>query len=286
LSVVISFSHRVIAEITLFAIYFVIEGRWYGGLNDHTYSAIAVNTFSSFLIYWALVGTFVAVDYYRQFQTQQLEMVRIENELNNAQLQALRMQLQPHFLFNTLHTISSLMDENVEQAQKMISQIGYLLRGLLDQDHRATISLKDEMRYIRSYLDIEQTRFRDRLSVRYEITEETLAAQVPNLILQPLVENAVKHGFSRRSDSGTIRVSSKRDNGKLHLIVEDDGRGVGDADAIVAKSGIGLENVRKRLHQMYEGEAELRLDSPNRGGFLATISMPFEVKIESGATGS
>lgn len=286
LSIVIAFCHRVFASLLLYTVYFVIEGRWYGALNNHTYEAIFVNTFSSFLIYWILVGVFLAVDYYRRARQQQLDMVRMENELNNAQLRALRMQLHPHFLFNTLHTISSLMDENVEQAQSMVSKIGYLLRNVLDQEQHATISLSDEMRYVESYLDIEQTRFRDRLEIQYDIADDTLAAQVPNLVLQPLVENAIKHGFSRRIERGCISVRSRRDNGKLELIVQDDGRGVHDISSVMTGSRIGLQNVLKRLQQMYGRDAELQLDSPNQRGFIARISIPFETRAEHEDTAS
>lgn len=278
LSVIVSFLHRVFAELSLFSAYFVVEGHWYGALNEHTYSSIFVNIFSSFLIYWILVGVFLALDYYREYQHQQIELVRMENELNNAQLQALKMQLHPHFLFNTLHTISSLMDENIDQAQTMMSQLGYLLRSVLDQEQQMTISLKEEMRYIRSYLDIEQTRFRDRLKITYDVPDDTLAAQVPTLILQPLVENAIQHGFSRRTDSGTIRVSSKRNDGRLELRVQDDGRGVPDVGAVLTRSGIGLQNVGQRLQQMYQQRAELSFESPNQRGFIARISIPLETR--------
>jgi len=277
LSVIISLFHRVSAALLLYSVYFAIEGHWYGQFDAHTYSSIFVNVFTSFLIYWVLVGSFVAVESYQELQRQRIDMVRMENDLNNAELQALRMQLQPHFLFNTLHTISSLMDESVERAQTMISQMGFLLRGLLEQDHRVMITLEDEMKYIRSYLDIEQTRFRDRLSVRYDIADDTLGALVPSLILQPLVENAIKHGFSRRTDSGTIRVSSQRRDGNLELVVEDNGHGVGDVRTILASSGIGLRNVRKRLQQKYRERGVLRCDSVDRTGFVAAIMIPLEI---------
>ncbi len=278
LSVVLAFAHRVLSSLMLFCVYFVKEGRWIGGVNDHTLGSIFINVFSSFIIYWIFVGVFLAADYYRRFQQKQLELVRMENELNNAQLRALKMQLHPHFLFNTLHTIASLMDENVERAQKMVSQIGYLLRSILEQDQKHTISLKDELKYIRSYLDIEQTRFRDRLQVEYDIPNDTLKARVPNLILQPLVENAIKHGFSKRTDCGKIKVTSRRSNGRLELVVGDDGHGVKDPGQVLDHGGIGLKNVQKRLAQLYPDNFEFRFDSQGKTGFVATIVMPYEAE--------
>lgn len=276
LSILIAFAHRVISTLLLYSVFFLIEGAWYGKLNSHTYSSVFANILGSVIIYWVLVGVFLAYDYYQKLREKQLELVRMENELNNAQLRALKMQLHPHFLFNTLHTISSLMDESKEGAQKMLSQIGFLLRSLLDQEQKQKITLKEEMKYIRSYLDIEQTRFRDRLKIEYAIEEQTLQAQVPNLILQPLVENAIKHGFSKRTDCGTIKISGRRVENQLELVVEDDGRGTADANSALANGGIGLKNVRERLAQMYKDDAALELTSLQGSGFSARILIPFE----------
>ncbi len=275
-SILVAFIHRVIATLLLFSVFLVVNGEWYGAWNNHTYSSIFVNILGSLLIFWILVGVFLAYDYYQKFREKQLELIRMENELNNAQLRALKMQLHPHFLFNTLHTISSLIDESTEDAQKMLSQIGFLLRSLLDQDQKQKISLKEEMKYIQSYLDIEQTRFRDRLKIEYDIEKETLQTQVPNLILQPLVENAIKHGFSKRTDCGKIKISGKRFNGQLELIVEDDGRGTRDTKLAFKNGGIGLKNVKNRLAQMYKENYKLELTSNRENGFTARILIPFE----------
>jgi len=275
-SIGIAFLHRILSSLTLFSIFWIIDGKWFGGFDNHTYSSIMVNVFSSFLIYWVFVGLFVAVDYYRSLREKQLELVRMENDLNNAQLSALKMQLHPHFLFNTLHAIASMMDENVERAQKMVAQLGSLLRNILDHEQTQKVRLKEEIKFIRNYLDIEQTRFQDRLKVEYNLSANTLSANIPNLILQPLVENAIKHGFSKRTDSGTIKVSSRRKNGDLEIVIEDDGKGVRDTAKLFENDGIGLKNVQKRLNQMYKENYTFELDSPNKRGFVAKIRLPFE----------
>lgn len=244
-------------------------------LLSHVIPNYPAGVVGRFVEYIIIIGGFIAIDYYRKFRDKQLELITVEKELSNAQLNALKMQLHPHFLFNTLHTISSLMERNIEGAQKVVSQLGHLLRSILEQDKKHSIPLSEELKYIRSYLDIEQVRFNDRLQIKYDISKDTLDALVPNLILQPLVENAVKHGFSKRTDCGVIKVTSRRLNGSLEIIIEDDGRGVSDPAVILSKPGIGIQNVKDRLKQMYADDFEFEITSPNQQGFIVRMDIPF-----------
>ena len=145
----------------------------------------------------------------------------------------------------------------------------------MEQDQKHSIPLSEEIKYISSYLDIEQVRFNDRLQIEYDVSKETLDAMVPNLILQPLVENAVKHGFSKRTDCGVIKVSSRRLNGFLEIVIEDDGKGVPNPAAVLANPGIGIQNVKDRLKQMYRDEFQFEIKSPNHHGFIARLEIPF-----------
>lgn len=227
-----------------------------------------------FLEYWIILGILLAIDINKKYRFQQTKLLQIEHALSEAQLNALKMQLQPHFLFNTLNTISSLMESSIPDAQKVVSRLGQLLRSMLEQDHKHLITLEKEMRYIRAYLDIEQIRFNDRLKVQYELEAEALRVLVPNLILQPLVENAIKHGFAKSTASGLIRVIGRVEKERLIMIVQDDGKGQQNPEEILKNPGIGLSNILNRLSQLYKDNYEFKLDSPPPGGFIAYISIP------------
>jgi two-component system, LytTR family, sensor kinase len=181
---------------------------------------------STLFTYWAILGVIYAFDYYRKYREHELKASQLKTQLAQAQLQALKMQLHPHFLFNTLHAISSLMRKDVEAADSMISRLSDLLRLTLENTGVQEVTLRQELEFLERYLEIEQTRFRDRLQVRMEIEPETFDAQVPNLILQPLVENAIRHGIAPRSAPGMIEICAARDRETLHLLVRDNGPGL------------------------------------------------------------
>ena len=270
---VVALAHRVLTAISVAGVYYIFMGEVINPFGGHSMQSILLNWFSSLLEFGIIVGIFIAIGYYRKFRDKQ-------NELNNAQLNALRMQLHPHFLFNTLHTISSLMGKN-DEGQRVISRLGHLLRSMLEQNQKHTITLENELEYIRSYLDIEEVRFHDRLKVEYEIDQDSRQAMVPNLILQPLVENAIKHGFSKKADAGRIRISSKIDANQLELRVEDDGNGTGQSEessARVIGQGIGISNVRERLKKMYGEHFKLDLFSPNGHGFVSQVRLPLRMQ--------
>lgn len=224
------------------------------------------------LTYFAILGLVYALEYYRRYVTGTVHASRLEAELARAQLQALRTQLQPHFLFNTLHAISSLMDEDIRAARRMIARLADLLRSTLDTTDQPEITLLRELETLELYLDIERERFSDRLRVELEVHPDTLEARVPNLVLQPLVENAIRHGIAPLQRGGRITVSAAREAGRLVLGVEDDGAGSRDSQP---QEGVGLRNTRARLARLYPAEHEIVIDRPSEGGFRIRIVIPF-----------
>jgi two-component system, LytTR family, sensor kinase len=187
------------------------------------------------------------------------------------------MQLHPHFLFNTLHSISSLLSRDTEAARRMIARLGDFLRLTLENSGAQEVLLRDELDFLRCYLDIEGIRFYDRLTVRMEIEPQTLGSRVPNLILQPIVENAIRHGIAARSTQGVIEIRARRVGERLSLEVKDNGPGlpleVGSSR--IGRGGIGLANTQNRLRQLYGGDSSFELSNDARGGLLVTLEIPF-----------
>ena len=182
------------------------------------------------------------------------------------------MQLQPHFLFNTLHAISALMYRDPEGADRMIARLSDFLRLTLDSTGVQRVTLKREMEYLDKYLEIEQVRFGERLKVHHDIAPDTLDLLVPNLVLQPLVENSVRHGIAPRASGGRIDIDARREGETLFISVSDDGAGSSGA----IQEGVGLTNTRARLAQMYGGAARLDLTPANGSGFSSRLSIPCE----------
>ena len=273
ISVLISFLQILSSNALLTGLFVIIEEMKFDLLSGHTLSSILSGTFSGFIIYWVIAFIFFSINYYKRFHEQKVKLVKMENDLNNAELSALKMQLNPHFLFNTLHSISSLMGKN-DRGQKVLSRLGLLLRSMLEQNQKHTVSLEEEINYIQSYLYIEEIRFQDRLEVTYDIPKETEDVLVPNLILQPLVENAIKHGFSKQIEGGHINISSKVDSDMLKLTVEDDGKGSENPNQVLENPGIGLKNIYERLQHMYKDNFRLIIESDN--GFKVDIHIPIQ----------
>ncbi|MCB0634754.1 MAG: histidine kinase [Saprospiraceae bacterium] len=228
------------------------------------------------LEYGVIYAILTGVQMQKKFRSKELELAQVESQLSNARLSALRLQLQPHFLFNTLNTISSLMEINVNSAQKVVSRLGGLLRYVLDREERNCIPLREELEFVRNYLDIEQTRFHDRLTINYEIDPAASDIWVPHLILQPLVENAIKHGFSRRSGDGRIDVIARLAGENVELLIRDDGEGSDQSETELLQGGIGLSNVKKRLELLYGGEADLKIETHPGKGFSVSIVIPMQ----------
>lgn len=221
----------------------------------------------------SLVGVGYALEYFRRFREREISGSRLEAQLAQARLQILTMQLQPHFLFNTLHAISGLVHRDADAAERMIANLSEMLRVSLSRQQRDEVELREEMELLAPYLDIERMRLGERLSVQVEVEPGAEGALVPHLILQPLVENAIRHGIAPQRLPGTVRISSRRDGDRLEIVVRDDGRGLrGGAEA---GGGLGLENTRRRLEHLYGEAGRLRLEEVPDGGVRVEITLPF-----------
>lgn len=227
------------------------------------------------LIYFAIVAVLHAVAFYEKYSERGLKASRLETQLALAQLQVLKMQLHPHFLFNTLNAISALMHRDVEAADCMIAQLSDLLRLSLDKDDRHQVPLKRELEFLNRYLDIERIRFRDRLSVEMDVDPECLESQVPKLMLQPLVENSIRYGVAMRSAAGKVAVRARRKGNRLLLEVCDDGPGL-PANGKSLREGVGLANTRARLEQLYGLDHRFELRNGRAGGLQVYMEIPFE----------
>lgn len=238
--------------------------------SDIIFLKITGGWINSLIIYWIILGIYSALHYADRFREQKLFATQLETQLALAQLNALKMQLQPHFLFNTLHAIASLMEEDVKAAQRMIARLSELLRLTLDHVGEQEVPLSKEIEFLKSYLEIEEIRFHDRLRVKYKLSADIMNARVPALILQPLVENAIRHGIAPRSTGGTIVISADQDDGNLKLEVRDDGKG-----ASAVKHGVGFSNTQKRLEQLYGSRQTFSWQNLPEGGFSVSLSMPY-----------
>jgi len=233
------------------------------------------------MTYWAVIALSHALDYHRESQERAVTAAQLETRLAEAQLQALQRQLHPHFLFNTLHTISALMHRNIEAADAMLARLSDLLRLTLDQVGTQVVTLKEELDFVEKYLEIERTRFGDRLQVRIDAEPGTLDASVPNFILQPLVENALRHGVGPKLGGGSVEVTTQRIGDRLRLVVRDDGRGVPPEKLNAFNTGVGLGNTRSRLEHLYGSTHRFEFEAPPAGGLAVTIEVPFVVESEA-----
>ena len=219
-----------------------------------------------------------ALFYYRRFRAGELEQASLRTQLAQAQLKALKMQLHPHFLFNTLHSISSLILEDPAKANSMIARLGDFLRLTLEQSDEQLVTLKEETEFVRCYLEIEQVRFGDRLTVKLAVDPATLSAQVPHLILQPIVENAIQHAIAPRAAPGQIKIEATRLDSRLRLEVKDSGPGLAATADSPQGHGVGLSNVRARLAQIYDGDFDFSMSNGPEGGLTVRLELPFQVE--------
>lgn len=226
---------------------------------------------SNFLVYLGAAGAFLALDARESAQRHQLLAARLQAQLGQAQLQALRMQLNPHFLFNTLNAVASLIHSDPEAADRMLARLSGFLRLTLDLPPEPEHSLRQELAFARSYLAIEQVRFRDRLRIQEAVDETLLDAKVPVLLLQPLVENALRHGVSGREGGGLILLRAGREEGRLCLEVLDDGPGGASARM---GAGIGTANTLARLQQLFGTDQRFLLGDAEEGGTRARVEIP------------
>jgi sensor histidine kinase YesM len=239
-------------------------------------------------LYWAIVGIQHAFSIYRRSQERETEAAQLElraseldKQLVQAKLGALRMQLHPHFLFNTLNTIVVLVRQaKTQDADQMLTNLSELLRRTLEEWENQEVPLRTEVEFLRLYLDIERVRFQDRLSIDVALEPETLGALVPCFLLQPLVENAVRHGVARSSAVGKVTLRSRRIGSTLEFQVCDDGPGLA-APSDVPGHGVGLSNTRARLQQLYGRQQCLELESSESGGTVATLRIPYRDEAET-----
>ena len=232
---------------------------------------------SDLLIYCGVIGICYALDYYRKYREREFLASRLEMQLAQAQLESLRMQLHPHFLFNTLNGIVGLVRDNKNQAAiGMLVGLSDLLRHTLDHSSKHEVELKQEINFIKLYLSIQQMRFSDRLRIQYDIHPGTMHALVPNLILQPLTENALRHGISTSADSGVVGITAALEDGHLRLTVYDDGAGLPDDWQMKSSAGIGLANTAARLQQLYDDDHQFDIRNRPAGGVEVTILLPFK----------
>jgi two-component sensor histidine kinase len=225
--------------------------------------------------YWVILGVSQTLEYYRRYRQRELQTSQLEARLAQTQLQVLKMQLHPHFLFNTLNAISALIHQDVEVADRMIARLGELLRSTLENADRQEVPLKQELDFIQPYVEIEKARLGPRLTVEMEVDPAAMDARVPNLILQPLVENAIRHGIAPRPEPGRIAIRARRERNVLHLVVHDDGPGLAQRDGAPVKEGIGLANTRARLQQLYGADHSFQLSNGAGRGLMVVITIPF-----------
>ena len=254
-------------------------GTWSALLDPRLFSSALHGMYLwSWLIYWLIIGAWQAYQYYERYLSSELHMERLERRFSEARLNALRTQLDPHFLFNALNTISSQVERDPKLARAMIEHLGLLLRLSLDSKDRQEVSLADEIAFLDHYLAIQKIRFGDHLNVDIRITPEVERAAVPSLVVQPLVENAIRHGISRRSSGGTVTVSAVRLANRLEIRVLDDGVGLPAGWTLENSSGVGLSVTRERIAALHpDGASHFAIHRRAGGGTEAVIVLPLRL---------
>jgi LytS/YehU family sensor histidine kinase len=241
-----------------------------------TFQYVFWNLDRQFSIYWLLILMSHALSYYNSYRKGQLQAAQLKTELVQSQLEALKMQVHPHFLFNTLHSISALLNKDIEAARSMITRLGDFLRLTLENAGAQEVTLQEEMEFLNGYLEIQRIRFQDRLTTFVQVDPRALDVCVPNLILQPIVENAMRHAIAINSNSGRIEITAAPSNGVLRIQVKDNGPGLPSDHTLVShlKQGVGLANTRARLERMYGAAYRLELANDPAGGVVVTLEIP------------
>ena len=281
-----------VAQYALLVQFFVMSGRiaTTSPLNAPGVSGVSLLDESAKVLLLALAGAVatyatawherLAISYFRQARDRE----QLEARLARAQLQTLKLQLQPHFLFNTLNTITALIGVDPRVAERMVSGLSELLRLSLRNAGEQEVPLSRELELLEHYVEIQQIRFRDRLTVTLEVDPDTMQALVPNFILQPLVENAIRHGIGPRAAPGHVDVQAYRENGSLHLRVADNGVGARTRRSEPSGEGIGLGNTKARLQHLYGSDHAFSAQGGTHGGFVVDIVIPFRPRAETAGT--
>jgi len=260
-----------------YAIIYVLEKTWPETVLIYpawVYYTTKVHLY--FLVYWLILGVCGAYDYATRLQQTQLTASQLQTQLAQAQVQALQMQIHPHFLFNTHHSIVSLMlNKDTAGAIKMLTRLSDLLRVTLKKSDQATSSLGEELQILDLYLGIQRERYRERLQVAIDVRPETLEAEVPCLLLQPIVENALQHGIDPQSSGGRLSIAAARRDDELVLVVRDNGPGLPDGFDLESQAGLGLRNTRARLERHYGDRQRLTIGPATGGGTELRLEFPF-----------
>ncbi|MEM7584539.1 MAG: histidine kinase [Acidobacteriota bacterium] len=252
-------------------------------VDRYSFLASLVRSLASwFHVDLLLYGSGLALGYglsgYRSARASELRESQLETELARAQLETLRLQIQPHFLFNTLNSVASLVRrKRNDRALEMLLGLSELLRSTLDRSQQLRIPLAEELDFISRYVELQRARFADRLTVHYDVAEECLEQPVPNFLLQPLVENAIRHGISQRAAPGSLQIHARLEGGRLYIEVADDGIGLPAGFDAAEQQGVGLSNTRSRLQQLYGERASLTVDKRTNGGTQAVVVLPAEL---------
>lgn len=244
-------------------------GAYFGGLLRGKFH-LAV------FIYFLIALISYAAEYYRRLKSEEVRLAKLESELATAELEALKVQLHPHFLFNTLNSISALVHSDPDVAEKAIARLSELLRMTIETSGRAKVPLRSELDFMERYLELQQMRFGDRLTVQRSLAPETLDAQVPNLILQPIIENAIRHGIANLTEGGQIDLKASRQDSLLVLYVSDNGPGLRPDNTPEDEGGFGLRSTRERLLHLYGDKARVEIGTASRGGTEVILKIPFE----------
>lgn len=235
-------------------------------------------------IYWLIIGVHVAYDYFNAYRDRELKASQLETRLAEARLYALKAQLHPHFLFNTLNAISAFMAKDPQTARLMTAHLGDLLRSSLEHENKQEITLAEELSLLEHYLEIQRIRFAGRIEIQTDIAPATLNALVPSLLLQPLVENAIRHGITPRASAGYIRISAREEKGTLRLQVCDNGLGLPQGWQLSRHKGVGLSNTMERLAQLYNNKHQFAISNTPEGGVMVNIVLPFHVESKAQTT--
>lgn len=273
-SLVIGVATRVLHDLMLF--FFLAEPGYNFSIVKLMMNVYFMTDYGA-MLYWLILLISFTFDYNRRVRESEVRATRLKAQLAQAQLDALKMQLQPHFLFNTLHSISALVHKNANAADKMIARLGDFLRQTLENAGTQEVTLQQELEFLKCYLDIERIRFENRLTVKMDIEPRTLDARLPNLILQPIVENAIRHGISHQTSPGRIEIGARRLNGTLQVQVTDNGPGLpsNSNSGTIVKEGVGLANTQARLKQLYGEDHRLDLSNTVGGGLSVILEIPF-----------
>ena len=276
----------VLATVPLkYLIYVAIVQNVIPDYRPMVFGRVLVGSFiSEVMAFGAMMAAIHAVEFHRRSVEHTAQAARLEARLAKARLDALTAQLQPHFLFNTLHAVSTLMHRDVERADTMLARLGDLLRRTLDDRDRSELPLSEELLLLDAYLDIARVRFEDRLAVDIQVPPDARGALVPRFVLQPLVENALQHGIGAREGPGRVVIRARRAGDRLELAVEDNGSAASLSDSGFPREGVGLTNTRERLRECYGSDQALRLARADGGGLVVSLDIPFRVARDARAS--